>query len=121
MSEFDPTKPVQTRNGCEVRIICTDRAHSTYPIIGLVKGDSGEESALYVRKDGRTYNHSCPLDFINIPEEMWTNVLLGQGEKLFAKPRMSGFYLGPYKSKEEALNATKNASGDYKQYRLVEE
>lgn len=88
MSEFDPTKPVQTRNGCEVRIICTDRAHSTYPIIGLVKGDSGEESALYVRKDGRTYNHSCPLDFINIPEEMWTNVLLGQGEKLFAKPEV---------------------------------
>lgn len=118
MSEFDPTKPVQTRNGCEVRIICTDRAHSTYPIVGLVKGEGGEESVLYVRKDGRTYNHSCPLDFINIPEEMWTNVLLG-----FAKPRMSETFPGPYKSKEEALNATKNASGNYKykQYRLVEE
>lgn len=35
MKAFDPTKPVQTRDGRKARIICTD-AKGVLPIIALV-------------------------------------------------------------------------------------
>jgi len=33
--QFDPSKPVQTRDGLPARIICTD-AKCDFPIIGLI-------------------------------------------------------------------------------------
>jgi hypothetical protein len=83
---FDPTKPVQTRDGRKARIICVDRENSKYPIIALVKrqcGNSAEAVETY-KKDGSYYMEDGPyftegskaMDLINIPERriMWTNV-----------------------------------------------
>lgn len=50
---LDPDKPVRTRDGREVRILCWDRDHPTYPIVGLVRTPNGgpELSATW-RADG---------------------------------------------------------------------
>jgi hypothetical protein len=41
---IDFTKPVETRNGIPVRILCTDGPNPTFPVIGIVKGNSGVTS-----------------------------------------------------------------------------
>ena len=69
MAEFDPTKPVQTRDGRPARIICTDREHDIDKIVALVSLDPGGEHVSEYRKDGR---YMCAredaMDLINIPE-----------------------------------------------------
>jgi hypothetical protein len=37
-SFIDYTKPVQTKEGRKVRILCTNGPHKTYPVIGIVPG-----------------------------------------------------------------------------------
>lgn len=68
---FDPTKPVQTRDGREARIICTD-AKGDYPIIALVGPD---EILRFYDSGGKSYYYS-ENDLINIPEKrvVWFNV-----------------------------------------------
>lgn len=71
---FDPTKPVQTRDGRKARIICTD-AKGNYPIIYLTNSDGDNELARHATKDGINF-HSSKYDLINIPTkvERWINV-----------------------------------------------
>lgn len=77
---FDPTKPVQTRDGRKARIICVDRENSKYPIIALVRYDESVDRAEAVesyQKDGSYFTEgSNTMDLINIPERRvrWTNV-----------------------------------------------
>lgn len=84
--------------GRKVRIICTDREDSIYPIIALIKDDKRESEILVTyTKDGipSEYNEIYFTLFL-APEkhEGWLNIYHGE----------SGFYLrgNPYKSKEEA-------------------
>jgi hypothetical protein len=81
---FDPTKPVQTRNGQKARIICTDRVSLTHPIIALV----GEACCLIYTVSGTYYSDGTPSlnDLINIPtkREGWVNVYDGFGASLWA-------------------------------------
>lgn len=63
---FDPTKPVRTRAGAAVRIICTDRKDVCYPIVGLVNGTC----LCTYTKDGLISILSKgddPDDLVNIP------------------------------------------------------
>ena len=47
MTKFDPTKPVQTRDGREARIICTDvERKGDWPIVALIKTSDGERPYL---------------------------------------------------------------------------
>ncbi len=81
--KFDPTKPVQTRDGRKARIICTDRKGSDpqYSIIALVVPAFGDhEQAIAYMADGR-FNTVLPehsSDLINTParikREVWINV-----------------------------------------------
>lgn len=66
MKKFDPTKPVQTRDGRPARIICTDRYESNgqFPIVALVNVGAYEQVS-YHRTDGRTTNYPTP-DLVNI-------------------------------------------------------
>lgn len=69
--EFDPTKPVQTRDGRSVRILCTDRkGRNDYTIPALIMQESGFEATVTYKSDG-TYvnNRGAPhsTDLINIP------------------------------------------------------
>jgi hypothetical protein len=80
---FDPTKPVQTRDGRAARVICTDKkSNQGFTIIALVEDscDKRKEQVLSyqtcgsIRRDG-THTES---DLVNVPEriqrEYWLNL-----------------------------------------------
>lgn len=78
---FDPTKPVQTRDGRKARIVATDvrRSNSVdqLMILALITSpDTVYEYEGYRHQDG-TYPHVKPhLDLVNIPvkSSTWQNV-----------------------------------------------
>lgn len=63
---FDPTKPVQTRDGRKVRIICVDKVNTEYPIVALIKYDNYEQVICYDRNGD---SGEQQLQLINIPEQ----------------------------------------------------
>lgn len=99
LEEFkkNPSQKVVTRDGREVRIICTD-AKGDEPIIALVYNNISEEKNVYTyNRDGYFYKDkdSClDLFFAPIKREGWVNVYKGVIE-----------YVGKriYQSKEEAI------------------
>lgn len=99
----NPSKKVVTRMGRKVRIICTDREDSIYPIIALIKDDKSEpEILVFYTKDGipAEYNEAYYTLFFALEKhEGWLNIYHSE----------SGFYLrgNPYKSKEEADEVAK--------------
>ena len=99
----NPSKKVVTRMGRKVRIICTDREDSIYPIIALIKDDKRESEILVTyTKDGipSEYNEIYfTLFFAPEKHEGWLNIYRSE----------SGFFLrgNPYKSKEEADEVAK--------------
>lgn len=66
---LDLTKPVQTRDGCKVRILCTDYKHS-YPVVVIRTGCDGAESLAIHKLDGSyiSNNVSSPNDLVNVPQ-----------------------------------------------------
>lgn len=54
LDEFlkNPTRPIVTRDGRRVRIICTDRNYKDFPIVALVQIDCEERMYGYM-EDGR--------------------------------------------------------------------
>ena len=74
----NPSKKVVTRMGRKVRIICTDREDSIYPVVALVKDDNRELDILVAyTKDGipAEYNEEYyTLFFVPEKHEGWTNV-----------------------------------------------
>ena len=74
---IDFNKPVQTRDGRKVRILCTD-ANSAFPVVGLII-DGGEFDTLETwDSTGCCYEKRTADedDLINVPErvERWVNV-----------------------------------------------
>ncbi|HEY0623149.1 hypothetical protein [Sphingomonas sp.] len=67
--QFDPAKPVQTRDGRKARIIATD-IKSAYPIIAAYASDSGAELVGGFTVDGRYIHsrHEHSHDLVNVPE-----------------------------------------------------
>lgn len=67
---LDFSKPIQTRDGQTVRILCTDRKHPKYPIIGAITRTDGMEVAEYWTTDGCIYASSknSSLDLIQAPQ-----------------------------------------------------
>ena len=74
----NPSKKVVTRMGRKVRIICTDREDSIYPVVALVKDDNKELDILVAyTKDGipAEYNEAYyTLFFVPEKHEGWINV-----------------------------------------------
>ncbi len=89
MPDFDPKKPVQTRDGRPARIICTDRDHIDGPIVALIKNNipnhphEGEEIVVSYHANGMYHSLAGDLssDLINIPEKrsQWQTVTLNNG------------------------------------------
>lgn len=97
----DPSKKVVTRDGREVRIICTDFKSSCYPIIALVRKNENEEVTLYYKKSGRDiYHPNFDLFFAPIKREGWINVYRNIYYEGSDKYRNSGKNI--YSSEEEA-------------------
>lgn len=68
MKKFDPTKPVQTREGRPARIICTDVKYSKFPIMALVDYGNCEMVHRYTTTgDYWADRTEDPDDLVNIP------------------------------------------------------
>ena len=70
---IDWTKPVQTRDGRKVRVLCTDGPKRS-PVIGIVDGNT--YPSIW---DGKGKNASSATDLINVPEKrvVWVNMYPG--------------------------------------------
>jgi hypothetical protein len=68
---FDPTKPVQTREGRQVRIVCIDGPQHNFPLVVYVLGPSwegGDWCGPYAYASNGLYDNSNgPLDLVNVP------------------------------------------------------
>ena len=77
----NPSKKVVTRDGRNVRILCTDREGSIYPIVALIRDDNRElEILVTYTKDGRPaeYNEAYyTLFFAPEKHEGWINIFKG--------------------------------------------
>ena len=98
----NPSLKVITRDGRNVRIICTD-AKGNFPIIALVETHNDTEVALRLSKDGHFYDTAeDPRDlfFATEKQEGWINVYLDAENE---------GYVGTciFKSKEKAENEGK--------------
>lgn len=108
LEEFkkNPSRKVVTRDGREVRIICTNmKNEDDYKIVALITKNDREEIILCYRKSGKDkYFTDLDLFFAPIKREGWINIYKGITEK-------SSSYAGQkiYKSEYEAL---KNKIGD---------
>lgn len=74
---LDLTKPVQTKDGRPVRLLCAD-AKKTQPIVGLVQNKDGTETLRCWSADGSWLldDKATPKDLINSHEKRmaWVNV-----------------------------------------------
>lgn len=65
---IDWSKPVQTRDGRKVRILCTDRVGGLYPIVGLLIEGNIENTHCWTRTGCSVVGeHGSPRDLINVP------------------------------------------------------
>jgi hypothetical protein len=67
---FDPSKPVQTRDGRPARILATDRkapVGSPLSIIALVENNHGYEFTAKYDTDGRARLSPSMSDLVNVP------------------------------------------------------
>ena len=101
----NPNRKVITRDGHDVRIVCTDRKHPTRPIIALVQIDKCKEAYSSYTEDGLRFDStSSPDDLFFAPEkhEGWVNMY---------KTRSGAAQIGQiYSSKEEAEMGRKDAN-----------
>ena len=93
----NPSKKVVTREGRDVRIICTDRVSKKgYPLVALVR-DDGHELVHTYNMYGQFYtgdtNHYLDLFFATERKEGWINI--------YPDSSIGGIYT----SEEEARNA----------------
>ena len=73
----NPLRKVVTRDGREVRIICTDKKGTFFPIVALVKCENREETYYYTTKGDWTFGGTKNnLDLFFAPEkhEGWVNI-----------------------------------------------
>lgn len=103
---FDPTRPVQTRDGRKARIICTDVFKARDPdhkILALIAGsiDGNEVAAVYTTS-GRFLGDDAqsPADLVNVPDTVhqYYNIYSGRAlsahynnEELCRVNRRSGY------------------------------
>ena len=96
----DPSRKIVTRDGRKVRIICTDRKHSRYPIVALVENKlTEEENVVCYTKEGKVFNDvSTDVNLFFAPEKHngWINLY---------RTKTSGQYVtsNPYDSEEKAI------------------
>lgn len=74
----DLTKPVRTRSGLDVRILCTD-APGDFPVRGEFINDEDAAVSRAWAKDGRYLASGLehPRDLVNVPETTKRYVVLG--------------------------------------------
>lgn len=99
MTKFDPTKPVQTRDGREAEICWTDGSKD-YPFGGWYRDTSGAKDAATWSLSGTLFSRGSgdSLDLINIPEKPTT---IERWARIVCDPA-GGHYPITYYTKREA-------------------
>jgi hypothetical protein len=97
----DFTRPVTTRDGRKVRILCTD-AKSTHPVVGLVTNSDDDEGTSRWCEDGKWLRatNKSDWDLVNPPVKKYINLFKNDVGRMY------------YDTREEAEkfgNASKNA------------
>ena len=103
-----PSQKIVTRDGREVRIICTD-FKSDKPIIALIKEDEDDENAFNFKENGRWHlpeNEESLKDlfFVPIKREGWVNIYNITRTNCISRI---------YKTKEEAETIGKGCRSGY--------
>lgn len=72
----NPSRKIVTREGKNVRIVCTDKKGNDYPVVALIEWEKTEEACDYTKdgclNDGRTTEYD--LFFAPETHEGWINV-----------------------------------------------
>ncbi len=78
MTAIDWNKPVQTKDGQKVRVLCKDGPNYLWPVIGLVAGKEHPDRWNALGAHDNPYGWDN-LGLINVPEkhELWVNVWRG--------------------------------------------
>jgi len=66
---FDPTKPVETRDGRKARILCTDKKGAKkYPVVALIEDEDGDEDEATYTPEGHFFDDGSedPRDLVNV-------------------------------------------------------
>ena len=105
----NPSRKVVTRDGRNIRIVCTDKRDLNFPIIALIETiPGGEEVTHSYTKDGKYYT-ACSdiLDLFFAPEkhEGWINIYRNEDEDYY-----KGMVI--FSSKEDAIEKGRKFS-DY--------
>ena len=93
----NPSRKVVTRDGCPVRILCTDKKSYNEQIVGLIMGNGGMEFISTWTQQGKQFvNTDRPNDLFFAPEthEGWINVYRNNDNHTYAG--------AVYDSKEDA-------------------
>lgn len=101
----NPNRKIVTRDGRNVRIVCTN-AKGNFPIIALVEMYNGAETVLRLKENGHFYNDtedSRDLFFATEKKEGWINIYLDAEDSSYVETCI-------YKSKEEAEESGKKWS-----------
>lgn len=96
----NPSQKVVTRDGREVRIICTDMK-SEYPLIALILNKNNNKENLFNYKENGKYFYAVSendLFFAPIKKEGWVNLYKG-----IVKDYLPSVGQKVYKSKESAI------------------
>lgn len=72
----DPSRKVVTRDGRNVRIVCTDRKGEGYPIVALVDSKWGESTTIHTKDGKYVLNNASDCDLFFAPEkhEGWMHI-----------------------------------------------
>ena len=79
----NPSRKVVTRDGKNVRILCTDRKLDSKEVVGLTMNNDGTEGLLSWSKQGKSLSlndSSFDLFFASEKHEGWVNVFRGWRE-----------------------------------------
>ena len=101
----NPNRKVITRDGHDVRIVCTDCKNYEYQIVALVTCDD-DEFVVNCTKEGKCHTpnkYKYDLFFVSEKKEGWINIYLEAGDSSDVETRV-------YKSKEEAEESGKKWS-----------
>ena len=93
----NPSRKVVTRDGCPVRILCTDKKSYNEQFVGLIMGNNGMEFISTWTQQGKSFfNSDTPNDLFFAPEKHtgWINVYRNNDSHTYAG--------AVYDSKEDA-------------------
>lgn len=78
----NPSRKVVTREGKNVRIVCTDKKGNDYPVVALIEWEKVEEACDYTKDGYLNDGHITDYDLFFTPEkhEGWANIYLCDGE-----------------------------------------